>query len=67
MAEHILERRQIIERPRAEVFDFFADAGNLELITPPELNFKIITAQPITVKKGVFIDYRLKLRGIPIT
>lgn len=67
MAEHILERRQIIERPRREVFDFFADAGNLEKITPPELNFKIITAQPINIKQGAFIDYRLKLRGIPIT
>lgn len=67
MAEYILERRQIIERPRAEVFDFFADAGNLEKITPPELNFKIISPQPIDIKKGAFIDYKLKLRGIPIT
>jgi ligand-binding SRPBCC domain-containing protein len=67
MAEHVLERRQIIERPREEVFEFFADAGNLERITPPELNFKIITAQPIDIKQGAFIDYKLKLRGIPIT
>lgn len=67
MAEHILQRRQIIERPRREVFDFFADAGNLEKITPPELNFHIITPQPIDVKKGSLIDYQLKLRGIPLT
>ena len=67
MAEHILERRQIIERPRAEVFEFFADAANLERITPPELNFHIITPQPIDVKKGTLIDYQLKLRGIPLT
>lgn len=67
MAEHILERRQIIERPREEVFEFFADAGNLERITPPELNFKIISPQPIDIKKGAHIDYQLKLRGIPIT
>lgn len=67
MAGHILERRQIIERPRMEVFDFFADALNLERITPPELNFKIISTQPIDIKKGAFIDYKLKLRGIPIT
>lgn len=66
MAEHILERKQIIERPRTEVFEFFADAGNLEKITPPELNFHIITAQPIDIKKGALIEYRLKLRGIPI-
>ncbi|HQU84437.1 MAG TPA: SRPBCC family protein [Pyrinomonadaceae bacterium] len=67
MAEHILERKQIIERPRTEVFEFFADAGNLERITPPELNFQIITPQPIDIKKGALIDYKLKLRGIPIT
>jgi ligand-binding SRPBCC domain-containing protein len=66
MAEHILERKQIINRPRAEVFEFFADAGNLERITPPELNFHIITPQPIDIKKGCLIDYQLKLRGIPI-
>ncbi len=67
MAEHILERNQIIERPLTKVFEFFADAGNLERITPPELNFKIITPQPIDVKKAALIDYQLKLRGIPIT
>ncbi len=67
MAEHILERRQIIERPREEVFDFFADAGNLERITPPELNFRIITPQPFDIEKGALIDYQLKLRGIAIT
>ena len=66
MAEHILERQQIIKRPITEVFDFFADAANLERITPPELNFQITTAQPIDIKKGTLIDYQLKLRGIPI-
>jgi ligand-binding SRPBCC domain-containing protein len=67
MGEHILEREQIIKRPREEVFAFFADAGNLGKITPPELNFHIITTQPIDIKKGALIDYRLKLRGVPIT
>ncbi len=67
MAEYILERKQIIASPVAAVFDFFADAGNLERITPPELNFKITSPQPIDIKKGALIDYRLKLRGIPIT
>jgi len=67
MAEHILHRKQIIKRPRDKVFAFFADAGNLERITPPELNFKILSPQPIDIKKGALIDYRLKLRGISLT
>lgn len=66
MAEHTLEREQIIRRPREEVFAFFADAANLERITPSELRFHIITPQPVDLKKGALIDYKLKLRGIPI-
>lgn len=65
--EHFLERKQIIKRSQEEVFNFFADAGNLEKITPPELNFKILTPQPIDIRKGTLIDYKLKLRGFPIT
>lgn len=50
-----------------KVFDFFADAGNLERLTPPSLNFKIITSQPFDIKKNTLIDYKLKLHGFPLT
>lgn len=66
MAEHILTRQLTLDLPIRKVFEFFADAGNLERITPPELNFNIITRQPIDVKQGTLIDYQLKLRGIPV-
>ncbi len=60
-----LEREQFIPRPVSEVFAFFADAGNLEIITPPWLHFKILTPLPIEMKQGALIDYRLRMFGIP--
>ncbi len=61
---HSLHRTQLIVRPLAEVFAFFADAGNLEAITPAFLNFQIVTARPIDMRPGTLIDYRLRLFGI---
>jgi ligand-binding SRPBCC domain-containing protein len=61
-----LERTTLIPRAREEVFAFFAEAGNLELLTPPFLNFSILTPQPISMNEGTLIDYRIGLFGVPL-
>ena len=56
----------VVPRPQAEVFAFFAEAGNLQRITPPWVDFRIVTAAPIAMQPGALIDYRLRIRGVPI-
>ena len=66
MRVHVLERDQLLLRPREEVFAFFADARNLEAITPPWLHFGVRTPRPIEMGVGTQIAYRMRLHGLPV-
>lgn len=61
-----LTASQFLPRPRDEVFAFFSDAFRLEDLTPPWLNFSVLTLPEFQMASGTLIDYRLKLRGIPV-
>lgn len=61
---HTLRRVQRLAGPPEAVFGFFADAGNLEAITPAWLGFEIVTPRPIEMRPGALIEYRLTLHRI---
>ena len=63
---HLLERAQRLELPVERAFEFFGQARNLEAITPQWLGFTLISPEPIEMRAGTLIDYRLKLHGVPV-
>lgn len=66
MHHRTLRFSQLLPQPRAAIFPFFAAAENLERITPPWLNFRILTPTPFTMCRGALINYRIRLHGLPL-
>ena len=66
MRIHTLTREQLLDGTPEQVFPFFADAHNLEAITPPLLRFRVITPRPIPMQVGTLIEYRLRIHRLPI-
>lgn len=65
---HHLEKRQIISSTLEETWGFFSDPGNLALITPPEMGFRVIRTTGDKTYPGMIIVYKVRpLLGIPLT
>ena len=64
MRAFILDTEHWLPRQPEDVFHFYADAFNLERLTPPWLQFEVATPAPITMQAGAEIDYRLRLHGV---
>jgi ligand-binding SRPBCC domain-containing protein len=61
-----LSTELLVAEPREKVFEFFADAYQLEAITPPWLHFSVQTPRPIVMQTESLIDYKLRLHGFPV-
>jgi ligand-binding SRPBCC domain-containing protein len=66
VGEFRLERVQTIPTGVEEVFGFFSDPRNLGIITPPWLQLRVVSTSTELIGEGTTIDYRLRIRGIPI-
>jgi ligand-binding SRPBCC domain-containing protein len=62
----VLQTELWLPASRDDVFEFFSDARQLEGLTPGWLKFRVLTPSPIVMRRGALIDYRLKLRGLPL-
>lgn len=63
---YVLRTACVVPGPLDEVFSFFSDAANLEKLMPAHLKFQVLTPGPIDMHEGQRIDYRLRVRGIPL-
>ncbi len=55
-----------VPAPKEKVWQFFSSEHNLERITPPILRFTVVGKSTPEIQKGTRIDYRLRLRGLPL-
>lgn len=63
---HHIKREQLLPVELPEIYNFFSQARNLERLTPPWLRFEVLTPEPIEMRAGTLISYRLRLHGVPM-
>ena len=65
MKRFYFQSEQTLHHPLEDIFAFFSDPRNLQTITPPWLDFEILSGEDLTMRVGLLIDYRLRVHGIP--
>jgi ligand-binding SRPBCC domain-containing protein len=65
MHNYCIEREQWLPKPVDEVFHFFSRPENLQVITPPWLDFRMVET-PEKLAVGSLIRYQLRWRCVPI-
>ena len=66
MKIYTLESEMTAAVPLQEAFAFFEDPRNLARITPPELGFRITSREPVVMRRGAEIAYRIRVSGVPL-
>jgi ligand-binding SRPBCC domain-containing protein len=66
MKTYMIKSSIWLPAPRERVFSFFSDPKNLQQITPNWLHFRILRSSTPEIGAGTVLDYKLRLRGVPI-
>ena len=62
-----LEFEQVLPISLEEAWSFFSSPSNLNLITPEDMNFKILDVLPAHIYQGLMIRYKIKpMFNIPL-
>src|SRR2546428_4453384 len=65
MADHVMESRWWLARPRPDVFAFLADPSTLARVMPPALRVRLLTPG-VRMDAGAVLDFRLAWLGVPL-
>jgi ligand-binding SRPBCC domain-containing protein len=66
MADHVLESRLWLARPRPDVFAFLADPANLARVMPPSFRVRVLTPH-VRMEAGAVVDFRIAWLGLPLS
>lgn len=61
-----LHATQWVPRPLEEVFRFFSQPENLQVLTPANMQFQMLDDTPVGMREGLELHYKLRVKGLPL-